>query len=87
MKIAPATKDSPAEPIVWTILFSSIESRLKISLRTPIEITAAGIDAETVSPTLKPKYALAAPKITEIKIPRIIAVNVSSFLSFILSAF
>ena len=55
VKIAPAAKDSPAEPIVCTILLSRIEFFLKITLITPIAITAAGIDAETVIPTLKPK--------------------------------
>lgn len=40
-----------------------------ITLITAIEITAAGIEADTVIPTLRPKYALAAPKITARRIP------------------
>ena len=55
VKIAPAAKDSPAEPIVWTILLSRMEF-LRIIMRiTPIAITAAGIDAETVIPTRSPR--------------------------------
>ena len=38
----------------------------------PIAITAAGIEAEIVIPTRKPKYALAAPK----TIARIIPVKI-----------
>ena len=34
--------DSPAEPIVWTMLFSNMESLLNIKRIIPIEITAAG---------------------------------------------
>ena len=55
VKIAPAANDSPAEPIVCTMLFSRIESFFIITLITPIEITAAGIEADTVIPTLSPK--------------------------------
>ena len=43
-----------------------------------MESTAAGIDAETVIPTRRPRYAFAAPKITDSKIPRIKAVIVNS---------
>ena len=42
------------------------------------EMTAAGIDADTVIPTRSPKYALAPPKITANKIPKITDVTVSS---------
>ena len=45
---------------------------------TPIEITAAGIDADTVIPTRSPKYAFAAPKITARSIPITMEVTVSS---------
>ena len=55
VKIAPAANDSPAEPIVCTMLFSRIESFFIITLITPIEITAAGIEADTVIPTLNPR--------------------------------
>ena len=36
---------------------------------TPIAITAAGIEADTVIPTLSPRYALAAPNTTAKIIP------------------
>ena len=55
VKIAPAARDSPAEPIVCTILFSRIESRRMIMRTIPIERTAAGMEAETVIPTRKPR--------------------------------
>jgi len=71
VKITPAARDSPAEAMVCTKLFSRIESLLKIPLTIPMETTAAGIEALTVIPTLRPKYALAAPNITERIIPRI----------------
>jgi hypothetical protein len=44
----------------------------------PIEITAAGIEAEIVIPTLSPRYAFAAPKTTAKIKPTIIEVIVSS---------
>ena len=78
VKIHPAARDSPAEPMVCTILFSKIES-LRISTRiTAIEITAAGMEAEMVIPTRKPKYALAPPNSTASSTPTITAVTVSS---------
>jgi hypothetical protein len=43
-----------ADATVWTMLFSRIEESLK-ALRTAIEITAAGMDDATVSPTLSPR--------------------------------
>lgn len=43
-----------------------------------MEITAAGIEAETVNPISRPKYAFAAPNTTARIIPRIIAVTVNS---------
>ena len=38
-------------------------------LMTVIEITAAGMEADTVSPTLRPRYAFAAPKTTASTMP------------------
>ena len=55
VNIAPAATDSPAEPTVCTILLSKIEFFFIITLITPIAITAAGIEAETVMPTLSPR--------------------------------
>ena len=43
-----------AEATVWTMLFSRMdESRTRLS--TAIEMTAAGIEDATVSPTLRPR--------------------------------
>ena len=55
VNIAPAANDSPALPMVCTMLFSRMESRRRTKRSTPIEITAAGTDAETVSPTRSPR--------------------------------
>ena len=55
VKIAPAARDSPADPTVWTMLLSRIEFFRSITRMTPIEITAAGIEAETVMPTRSPR--------------------------------
>ena len=47
-----------------------------------MEMTAAGIDAETVIPTRSPRYAFAAPNMTASKIPVIIDVTVNSGVTF-----
>ena len=44
----------------------------------PMEITAAGMDADTVMPTRRPRYALAPPKITARIAPRTMDTTVSS---------
>ena len=76
--MAPAARDSPAEPMVWTMLFSRMESFLRMNRMTPIDRTAAGMDAEMVIPTRSPRYALAAPKTTARRIPRMMEVTVIS---------
>ena len=43
-----------------------------------MEITAAGIEADTVIPTRNPKYAFAAPNATAIIMPKIMDVTVNS---------
>ena len=78
VKIAPAATDSPAEPMVCTMLFSRMESRRKITRITPMEITAAGIEADTVMPTRSPKYAFAPPNNTASNTPRMIDTTVNS---------
>ena len=78
VKIAPAASDSPAEPIVCTMLLSRIESFFIMTRITPMEITAAGIEADTVIPTRRPRYALAAPKIIAKRTPIITDVTVNS---------
>src|SRR6478735_7357053 len=51
VKTTPAAMDSPADPIVWTMLFSRIVDDPS-RLNTEIASTAIGIDAETVRPAL-----------------------------------
>ena len=84
VKIAPAARDSPAEPMVCTILFSNMESLRRILRMMPMEMTAAGMDAETVMPTFRPRYALAPPNTIARSAPMITAVTVNS--GIILSA-
>src|SRR6476469_10306662 len=67
-----------AEATVWTMLFSRIDESLT-ALRIAIEITAAGIDEAKVSPTLSPRYTLAAVKTVVMSAPRIRPRMVSSF--------
>ncbi|MND03286.1 hypothetical protein D3C83_230360 [compost metagenome] len=55
MNTAPAPIASPAVVMVCTMLFSRMEFRRKSPRRIPIEITAAGIDADTVIPIFKPR--------------------------------
>ena len=43
-----------------------------------MEITAAGIEADTVMPTRSPRYAFAPPNSTASRAPMIIDVTVSS---------
>gem|GEM_PF-6621886 len=51
VKTTPAAIDSPAEPMVWTRLFSRIVEPPSF-FNSEIESTAIGIEAETVSPAL-----------------------------------
>ncbi len=67
-----------AEATVWTMLFSWIVTPLK-PRSTAIEMTAAGIEVENVSPALRPKKTLAAVKTSVITTPRITPRTVSSF--------
>ena len=50
----PPATDSPADPIVWTMLFSRmVEPPSRLS--TEIASTAIGIDALTVRPARRPR--------------------------------
>src|SRR5271169_1271614 len=62
VKITPAAADSPAEPVVCTMLFSRIVERPN-ARRMLIERTAIGMEAETVSPARRPTYTDTAPNI------------------------
>ena len=73
----PAAMDSPAEPVVWMMLFSRMVVPKK---RLPKEIanTAMGMDADTVKPALSARYTVAAPKIIPNTAPKIMARIVNS---------
>jgi hypothetical protein len=56
VKATPAAIDSPAEPVVWTTVFSRIEARPPGRMRERarkmvMDRTAMGTEAETVRPT------------------------------------
>src|SRR5262245_1113529 len=73
----PPATDSPAEPMVWTMLFSRIVEPPS-RFNTEIASTAIGMDALTVSPARRPRYTVEAPKSRPNKMPRTIALNVNS---------
>ena len=77
MKTTPAATDSPAEPMVWTMLFSRIVEPPK-RLSTEMASTAIGIDALTVSPARRPRYTVEAPKINPNAAPSRMALGVNS---------
>src|SRR5690348_16090309 len=81
VKITPPAMDSPAEPVVCTMLFSRTVA-LPNARRMLMDSTAIGIDAETVSPARKPTYTVIAPKKSPAKIPRTIARVVNSGIIF-----
>ncbi len=54
VKMTPAASDSPALAQVWTMLFSRMFEWRK-SRSTPMEMTAAGIEADTVMPAKRPR--------------------------------
>ena len=70
----PKAIDSPAEPAVCAMLFSRMLASLPpIFLARPkkvIAITATGIDALTVRPTLSTRYSEEAPNTMPSKVPR-----------------
>src|SRR5688500_11831908 len=77
VKTTPPASDSPAEPIVWTMLFSRIVDPPSF-LRTEIARTAIGIDALTVKPARRPRYTVDAPKSSPKSAPRMMALIVNS---------
>ena len=77
MKTTPAATDSPADPIVWTMLFSRMVEPPK-RFSTEIARTAIGIDALTVKPARSPRYTVEAPKISPKIAPSTIALAVNS---------
>src|SRR3954462_8759183 len=65
------------EATVWTILFSWMVIPLK-PRRAAVEMSAAGMEVEKVSPAFRPKNTLAAVKTSVISTPRMIPRTVSS---------
>ena len=68
VKITPPAMDSPAEPVVCTMLFSRMLT-LPNARRMLMESTAMGIEAETVSPARRPTYTVTAPKNRPARMP------------------
>ena len=54
VKITPAATDSPADPMVCTMFASRIDPWRR-ARKMATAITAAGMDAETVNPTRRPR--------------------------------
>src|ERR1700733_8750234 len=77
VKITPDARPSPDAAAVCTALFCKILPRRR-ARRIPIEITAAGTDADTVMPANMPRYAFAPARITDNKQPKMITPAVSS---------
>src|SRR6476469_5210849 len=73
----PAAMDSPAEPVVCTMLFSRMVERPRV-LKNATDSTAMGIEADTVSPILSARYTLEAANTSPRRAPRIRARAVSS---------
>ncbi len=79
----PKAIDSPAEPVVCTMLFSRIVARRMPNARekarnSVIDNTATGIDADTVIPTLSTRYRDEAPKMMPSTAPSSTADQVNS---------
>jgi hypothetical protein len=78
----PNAMDSPADPVVCTMLCSRMVASRAPSLdkirNSVIEITATGIEAETVSPTFRTRYSDEAPKMIPKSVPTISGSGVSS---------
>ena len=53
VKMTPPATDSPADPVVWTMLFSRMVGRPR-ARSTEIDKTAMGIEAPTVRPARRP---------------------------------
>src|SRR5579883_2276183 len=79
----PNAIDSPADPVVWTMLFSRIVVRrmpkaFEKTRNRVIESTAIGTDADTVRPTLRTRYSDDAPNRTPRRTPTSTGTGVNS---------
>src|SRR5216684_911573 len=78
VNITPAASDSPADPVVCTMLFSRIVERPN-ARRMLIDSTEIGIDADTVNPARNPTYTVTAPNSSPNSPPSSTARNENSF--------
>src|SRR5271170_8124807 len=78
VNITPAASDSPADPVVCTMLFSRIVERPN-ARKILIDSTAIGIEADTVSPARNPTYTVTAPNSSPNSAPSTTARSVNSF--------
>ena len=74
----PKAIDSPAEPVVWTMLFWRMVVAAERLRNRVMARTATGIDAETVSPTLRTRYTDDAPKTMPSSAPMMTGAAVNS---------
>src|SRR6476646_2901701 len=77
VKTTPPAIDSPADPIVCTMLFSRIVDPPR-RFSTEIASTAIGIDALTVRQARRPRYTVAAPNSRPNSDPMTTALSVNS---------
>src|SRR5579864_1408480 len=77
VKITPAAADSPAEPVVCTMLFSRIVERPN-ARKMLMDKTAIGMEAETVRPARSPTYTETAPNRIPNSAPSTIARRLNS---------
>ena len=78
VKIAPATIAPEHEPIDCTITFSPRAFLRPRALDSPTAMIAIGIAASNTCPTLRPRYAAAAEKMTVMISPRVTDHGVTS---------
>ena len=72
-------KEGMTQPLIIMTNYAEVHTAVRsIFLMIPMEITAAGIDADTVIPTLSPRYAFAPPNRTASTTPSMIEVTVIS---------
>ena len=78
VNIAPATIAPEHEPMDWIITFSPREFLRPSALESPTAMMAIGMAASKTWPTLSPRYAAAAEKMTVIMIPSVTDHGVTS---------
>ena len=69
--------DSPAEPVVWMMLFSRIVVRRNF-FPSEMAMTAMGMDADTVRPAFSARYTVLIPKMIPKSDPNKMAFMVNS---------